>query len=401
MGIVNVTPDSFSDGGEFAEPEQALAQARRMAAEGAAIIDVGGKSTRPGATPVSAAEEQSRILPVIEALAADGESLISVDTYRAETARLAVAAGAHSSTTCMAFSASPNRAGGRRDRSRAGHHAHRARSRKTPRRHRRSISLSREITGDRSGSRCCGCADRSRSGLRVCQGLGGKSPAHRPVRGIAPLGFPFLVGTSRKRLIRHLAGDDRQSRDIGTAATSVILRMKGADLFRVHNVAVNRERWSSPTPCANVRSLPSSKASRSVATPSSDTAGNAPRKRTRTGKTHGDDSNQASAIRLMEIADHVRPDRLAIHRAVGSPPRRRNRLLAGGTAAGARSLRRRAAACKRRGTPTSRPRLSMCAPGCTNMAAAHGPWRTGRSISPISRMAGCIGRRTPRPSRSR
>ncbi|RWF87393.1 MAG: dihydropteroate synthase, partial [Mesorhizobium sp.] len=95
MGILNVTPDSFSDGGEFARPERALQQARRMIGEGAAIIDVGGESTRPGAGAVSAREEQSRILPLIEALSSDGGSLVSVDTYRAETARLAVAAGAH------------------------------------------------------------------------------------------------------------------------------------------------------------------------------------------------------------------------------------------------------------------------------------------------------------------
>ena len=95
MGILNVTPDSFSDGGEFDRPERALEHARRMTAEGAAIIDVGGESTRPGAEPVTAREEQARILPIIKALAAEGGCLISVDTYRAETARLAVEAGAH------------------------------------------------------------------------------------------------------------------------------------------------------------------------------------------------------------------------------------------------------------------------------------------------------------------
>ena len=94
VGILNVTPDSFSDGGRFASFDQAIAQARRMLAEGAAIIDVGGELTKPGAVPVSAAEEQARVLPVIEALAREG-ALISIDTYRAETARLAVAAGAH------------------------------------------------------------------------------------------------------------------------------------------------------------------------------------------------------------------------------------------------------------------------------------------------------------------
>ncbi|MBE0692436.1 MAG: dihydropteroate synthase, partial [Aquamicrobium sp.] len=95
MGVLNVTPDSFSDGGRFEKIEAALAQARRMTAEGAAIVDVGGESTRPGAAKVDASEEQRRILPVIEALTQEGKALISVDTWRAETARLAVAAGAH------------------------------------------------------------------------------------------------------------------------------------------------------------------------------------------------------------------------------------------------------------------------------------------------------------------
>ncbi|RVC71755.1 dihydropteroate synthase, partial [Mesorhizobium sp. M4A.F.Ca.ET.022.05.2.1] len=95
VGILNVTPDSFSDGGLFAARDAALDQARRMVEEGAAVIDVGGESTRPGASAVTGQEEQARVLPVIEALAKSGEALISVDTYREDTARLAVAAGAH------------------------------------------------------------------------------------------------------------------------------------------------------------------------------------------------------------------------------------------------------------------------------------------------------------------
>jgi len=94
MGILNVTPDSFSDGGRFDTIENALEQARRMVAEGADVIDVGGESTRPGAAPVSEAEERARVLPVIEALAADCPVPISVDTYKASVARDAVAAGA-------------------------------------------------------------------------------------------------------------------------------------------------------------------------------------------------------------------------------------------------------------------------------------------------------------------
>src|SRR5262245_1624696 len=83
VGILNVTPDSFSDGGAFLAADAAIAQARRMVAEGAAIIDVGGESTRPNAAPISAAEEQARVMPVVEELVADGAALISIDSYRA------------------------------------------------------------------------------------------------------------------------------------------------------------------------------------------------------------------------------------------------------------------------------------------------------------------------------
>ncbi|MEP6462658.1 MAG: dihydropteroate synthase, partial [Frankiaceae bacterium] len=93
MGVLNVTPDSFSDGGSFLAPEQALARGRAMVAEGADLIDVGGESTRPGAGRVSEAEEQRRVLPVIEALAADGIP-VSIDTMRAGVARAALTAGA-------------------------------------------------------------------------------------------------------------------------------------------------------------------------------------------------------------------------------------------------------------------------------------------------------------------
>ena len=94
MGILNVTPDSFSDGGKFDHIDNALAQAAKMVEEGASIVDVGGESTRPGGEPISASQEQDRVLPVIEALVKENNCLVSVDTYRARTARLAVDAGA-------------------------------------------------------------------------------------------------------------------------------------------------------------------------------------------------------------------------------------------------------------------------------------------------------------------
>ena len=94
MGVLNVTPDSFSDGGRFLDPEAAIAHGRALAAEGAHVIDVGGESTRPGADPVPVDEEIRRVVPVIEALAADGSVRLSIDTTKAEVARAAVAAGA-------------------------------------------------------------------------------------------------------------------------------------------------------------------------------------------------------------------------------------------------------------------------------------------------------------------
>src|ERR1700728_2856075 len=92
MGVLNVTPDSFFDGGQWSDPEAAIAHGRQMIAEGAAIIDVGGESTRPGAQPVPEARELRRVLPVVEALA--GEARVSIDTRKASVARAAVAAGA-------------------------------------------------------------------------------------------------------------------------------------------------------------------------------------------------------------------------------------------------------------------------------------------------------------------
>src|SRR5256885_12661000 len=92
MGVLNITPDSFSDGGRFFQAPQALAQARKMIANGANIIDIGGESTRPGAEPVNAAEEKRRVIPIIEELA--GEAMISIDTSKAEVAAAALDAGA-------------------------------------------------------------------------------------------------------------------------------------------------------------------------------------------------------------------------------------------------------------------------------------------------------------------
>ena len=242
MGVLNVTPDSFSDGGRFDTVENALAQARRMVGEGAAIVDVGGESTRPGAEPVTALEEQRRVLPVIEALAAERSCLISVDTYREETARLAVAAGAHIVNDVWGLQREPgHRSPGSRNRRRARHHAHRARAREAAGRDRRPVRVSRTVRL-RSPKLPASGATRSCS-IRV-------SASPRMPRKTFELMARFdelhrasacrcMAGTSRKRFIGHVTGRDADARDAGTAATSVILRLKGAALFRVHDVAIN------------------------------------------------------------------------------------------------------------------------------------------------------------------
>ena len=242
MGILNVTPDSFSDGGEFDRPERALEQARRMTAEGAAIIDVGGESTRPGAEPVTAREEQARILPIIEALAAEGGCLISVDTYRAETARLAVAAGAHIVNDVHGLQREPDIAQVAAETGAGLVIMHTGRGReKLP-----DVIADQFLFLERSLeiARDTGV---SRSQIVLDPGFGFAKDGEENLQLMArfgeleALGFPLLVGTSRKRLIGHLVGTDREARDAGTAASSVILRLKGARIFRVHNVAVNRD----------------------------------------------------------------------------------------------------------------------------------------------------------------
>jgi dihydropteroate synthase len=242
MGVLNVTPDSFSDGGRFFSADAALTQARAMLAEGAAIVDVGGESTRPGAEPVSAAEEQARILPIIEALAADGAALISVDTYREETARLAVAAGAHIVNDVWGLQREQGIARVAAETGAGLVIMHTGREReKLP-----------DVIADQFAflskslevARYAGIADDS---IVLDPGFGFAKDSEENLQLMArfgelsALGYPLMAGTSRKRFVGHVTGREGDARDVGTAATSAILRLKGADLFRVHNVAINMD----------------------------------------------------------------------------------------------------------------------------------------------------------------
>ena len=242
MGILNVTPDSFSDGGRFEKPDAALAQAERMIGEGAAIVDVGGKSTRPGATPATASEEQSRILPVIEALSSAGKTLISVDTYREETARLAVAAGAHIVNDVHGLQREPGiaRVAAKTGAGLVIMHTGRDREKLADVIADQFVFLERSL----EIARDAGVADGQ---IVLDPGFGFAKNYEEDLELMARfeelqrLRFPWLVGTSRKRVVGHVTGRDPSTRDPGTAATSVVLRLKGADIFRVHNVAMNMD----------------------------------------------------------------------------------------------------------------------------------------------------------------
>jgi dihydropteroate synthase len=242
MGILNVTPNSFSDGGQFDTFDKAVAQAHLMVGEGAVIVDVGGESTGPRAVPISAKEEQARVLPVIEALAASGETLISIDTYREETARLAVAAGAHIVNDVWGLQREPAIARVAAETGAGLVIMHTGREReKLP-----------DVIADQFFFLEKSLEVAHRAGITddhilLDPGFGfAKETAEENLDLMArfselhALGFPLVAGTSRKRFIGHATGrGDGAARAAGTAATSVILRLKGADLFRVHDVAIN------------------------------------------------------------------------------------------------------------------------------------------------------------------
>lgn len=243
MGVLNVTPDSFSDGGRFDDADRAIAQAERMIGEGAAIVDVGGESTRPGGKAVDAAEEQRRILPVVKALAGRLDVLISVDTYRAETARLAVEAGAHIVNDVWGLHREPGiaRVAAETGAGLVVMHTGRERAKLPDVVDDQVAFLSRSLEIARQAG-----VDKDR--ILLDPGFGfAKETAEENLDLMArfgelrALGHSWLVGTSRKRFVGAVTGREPDQRDAGTAATSVILRLQGAVIFRVHDVAINRD----------------------------------------------------------------------------------------------------------------------------------------------------------------
>lgn len=242
MGILNVTPDSFVDGGRYAGADAALAQARRMRDDGADIIDVGGESTRPGSLPVSEATEIGRVLPVIEALAGEG-MLISIDTMKPGVMRAAIGAGAamvndvralrergaiealaeSSAAVCLMHMRG-------QPRTMQGAPAYDDVAREV-----RDFLVERALT--------CEAAGIARERIVVDPGFGfGKTRVHnldlmRAMPQLVAMGYPVLAGLSRKSMIGEITGRDIGSRVAGSLAAALAAVARGAAVVRVHDVA--------------------------------------------------------------------------------------------------------------------------------------------------------------------
>lgn len=243
MGVLNVTPDSFSDGGRFLEPAAAVEHGLRMVEEGAAIVDVGGESTRPGAAPVPLAEELARVLPVVERLADRLPVPVSVDTSKPEVMRRAVAAGAGLVNDVQAL-----RATGAVEAVAASgaaaclmHMQGEPRTMQAAPRYADVCAEVRDFLRERVAA--CLAAGVGRDRLVVDPGFGfGKTAEHnlQLLAGLERLvadGLPVLAGLSRKSLVGHLTGRPAGERLPGSLALAAIAVMNGAAIVRAHDVA--------------------------------------------------------------------------------------------------------------------------------------------------------------------
>jgi dihydropteroate synthase len=246
MGVLNVTPDSFSDGGRFAAVDQAAAHAERMLSAGADIIDVGGESTRPGSEPITAEEELRRVVPVVERLVKLPNAVVSIDTTKSEVARAALAAGAGVVNDISALRFDLYIAD---EVARAGAGLILMHSRGTPATMQRLPpvpDVCREVTT--SLRRSLAMAERrgvARAAIVLDPGIGFGKTAEQNVELIARFDrlvrelpdWPWLVGTSRKAFIGHLLGDaPADARLHGTMATVTAAILRGASIVRVHDV---------------------------------------------------------------------------------------------------------------------------------------------------------------------
>ena len=248
MGIVNVTPDSFSDGGLYLDPGAAVGHGRRLAAEGADLLDVGGESTRPGAAAVDAAEELERIAPVVAALAGDaGGPGVSIDTSKAAVAAAALDAGAVWVNDVTALRGDPDLAALCAERGCEVVLMHMLGSPRTMQddpRYDDVVDDVRAFLAERIEAAVAAGVDERR--ILVDPGIGfGKTVDHnlellRRLGELRELGRPIVVGASRKRFLGAITGREVDRRGGGTAAANVLALAAGADVFRVHDVAETR-----------------------------------------------------------------------------------------------------------------------------------------------------------------
>ncbi len=249
MGVLNVTPDSFSDGGSFASVAAAVAHGLQMVAEGAEIIDIGGESTRPGAVPVAADDELARVLPVVAALRkSGGDFLLSIDTSKAVVAEAAVEAGADvvNDISALGDPAMPEVV------ARTGAGVILMHMQGTPRTMQAAPHYSDVVAevGDffrQSMQRAVTCGIDPMS-IALDPGIGfGKTPEHnrlllRGLPAFGPIGRPLVVGVSRKSFLGWIAGsNDPAARFWPGVALTSFCRERGAKIFRVHDVQAHRE----------------------------------------------------------------------------------------------------------------------------------------------------------------
>ncbi|WP_028400948.1 dihydropteroate synthase [Ectobacillus panaciterrae] len=236
MGILNVTPDSFSDGGNYDEVQAAVSRAKEMVQQGAHIIDIGGESTRPGAAKVTQEEELQRVVPIIQAVSRAVQAPISIDTYKAEVARQAIEAGAHIINDIWGAKADPQM-------------AEVAAYYEVPivlmhnRDNRNYRSLMADMIADLYESvklvKAAGVRDENiilDPGIGFAKTQEQNLEVMRHLEQLTVLGYPILLGTSRKSFIGHVLELPVDERAEGTGATVCLGIQKGCDIVRVHDV---------------------------------------------------------------------------------------------------------------------------------------------------------------------
>ena len=271
MGVLNVTPDSFSDGGRFLDPAAAVAQARRMLDEGADVIDIGGESTRPGAQRVAAEEQVRRIMPVVEQVTGELGAVVSVDTTQASVADAALRAGAAIVNDISAGREDPGMFELVADRGAAIVLMHMQGEPGTMQRDPQYGDVLAEVLAFlRERAAAAEAAGVARQGILLDPGLGfGKTFEHNlallaGTPALVAAGYPVVIGASRKRFLRVLAGRSRGGVAAGeadagdvvgaTCAVTAWAVQAGAAMVRVHDVAANRQAAMVAQACRLYRS---------------------------------------------------------------------------------------------------------------------------------------------------